>query len=98
MEGPPHKRELVEAVGQHRHQGLFAAFLDGTDDCELGALIHGIAMIDPFAPIQVALINRSHAQRPRAAFWLGVPAFAGTGDPRAGLLGIISYGKRLSIE
>jgi len=90
MEGQNEKRELLEEVGQDRNQIPFTDFLHRTDDFELGHLIHGIDMVDPFDSIQVALMDRIDAQISGASMGLGLPAFAEAGERRTGLLKVLT--------
>ena len=90
MERQNEERELVEELFQHRNQVSFADFLDGTDDFELRHFIDGVDMIDPFYPIEIALMDRIHAQIPWLAIGLGLPTLTEAGTRGAGFLEVLA--------
>ncbi|PJA77836.1 MAG: hypothetical protein CO149_07335 [Nitrospirae bacterium CG_4_9_14_3_um_filter_51_5] len=90
MEGEHHKRTWLAEVFQHRNQIPFADFLHRTDDFELGPLINGIDRVNALHPLEVALVDRIHAQIPRLAIGLGLPAFAETADRGTGLVTVLA--------
>ena len=90
MEGENHKRELVEEIFQHWDQVPFADFLHRSDNFELCHLIDGVHMVNPLHPIEIALVDRIHAQIPRLTIGLGLTTFTKAGNRGAGLREVLT--------
>ena len=71
MEAEDGKRELPDQIFEDRDEEVFGDFFDRADDLELGDLIDGIDVINPFIAVQIALMHRIYAGLP------GLPLGAG---------------------
>ncbi len=90
METPEHKRHAIQHLFKRGYQVALTDLLDRTDDFELGDFIRRVDVIDPFAAVQIALMNRVYADIARFALGLGLAALTDVGGRGPGLFEVAS--------
>lgn len=76
METEDGKWKLPDQLSEERDQEVFGDLLYRTEDLELGDLVDGIDVINPFNAVQIALMYRIYADIARFAVRGGFAPFS----------------------